>query len=298
MTGFNSYSAYTAQPQVAPNDNAQIQTRDTTSHVSTVDGVVTEQAKTVERGSSAQLNPFYGTDTWQATAINLRGGVLTELTPETSVTIGGLQAPISAFLEQGILTKDADGAYVLAGATAAPQEDTSGLLPLSDQAMYEVNQALDVVDQGSVDNLAAAGVSVALGRMDHASLVTKFQQASGLDIGEAQARVTTITAAYQAQADNALMTRSGLAREDLGHFYAWAKVNKGGALQEAALRQFHSHDVSGYKALATQWSAATAPSIDALKASGVPVRQNGGKDEAFIAGQWMSPGAAARAGLY
>jgi hypothetical protein len=168
---------------------------------------------------------------------------------------------------------------------------------MHDQAMAAVNEALDTVNQGSLDNLASAGVGVAVGRLDHAALVTKFQQASGLDIGDAEVRVAAISAAYQEQADHALMSRSGLAKEDLGHFYAWAKQHQRDALQEAALRQFHSHDVSGYKALATKWAAATAPSIAALKASGVPVRTHLGKDEAFIKGSWMSTSAAARAGL-
>jgi hypothetical protein len=104
-------------------------------------------------------------------------------------------------------------------------------------------------------------------------------------------------AAYQAQADKALMTRSGMSESELPAFYAWAKATHRGELQQAVQRQLHSHDVSGYRALAERWFAATPPSIKAIEAAGLPVRNLGQKAEVFVSGRWMTPAAAAKVRL-
>jgi hypothetical protein len=100
--------------------------------------------------------------------------------------------------------------------------------------------------------------------------------------------------AYQAQADQALMSRSGMGESDLPAFYEWAKANHRGELQQAVQRQLQSHDVSGYRALADRWFAATPPSIKAIESAGFPVRNLGQSAEVFIVGQWMTPAAAAK----
>lgn len=297
---FQSYSTYQAPPQEAPQDFVQVHVRDTTTRVSSSDGVVTEDTTTVERGGTMGLNPYHGTQHFGSTAKNPSGVPVTELLPTTVVTIEGVEAPISFWVREGRVTKGADGTYSEAeGTPQAPPSDIIGdHLPMPDAAMAQVNAALESVDQGCLDAIAAVGTGVAIGRMDRSALVQRFQQASGKDYEEAVAHVNVIMTAYQEQADRALKSRSGIAAADLPAFWAWAKQHRQGPLQEAVQRQIHAHDVSGYKALATQWAASTAPSLAALKASGVPVRKNGGKDEAYIRGQWMSPGAAARAGLF
>ena len=58
------------------------------------------------------------------------------------------------------------------------------------------------------------------------------------------------------------------------------------------------HAVSDFKALAGKWLASTAPSVDSLKAKGVPVKKKGsGVHEVHVQGHWMTPAAAARAGF-
>ncbi len=128
------------------------------------------------------------------------------------------------------------------------------------------------------------------------SIETVLSQ-SGLDAAESHARLTTIKAACQAQADAALTARSGIDASDLGEFYAWAKTNRQGQLQEAIQMQVRLHDVAGYKTLASESIASTAPSEQALKAAGIPIRAQGHGSEIFIRGQWMSASAAAKAGL-
>ncbi len=102
-----------------------------------------------------------------------------------------------------------------------------------------------------------------------------------------------IVSAYQAHADQA----TGIGAADLPAFWAWARQNKPGALQEAMQLQMHVQSVKGYQSLAKQWTSTIAPSVAALKAAGIPVRTQGSGVECFAGGSWMTPGAAARAGL-
>ena len=285
-------------PEPARNSGPQVFIRDTVTKVSTIDGVVTETTSGHQKDTAAGLNPYHGTASVLATARHPQGLPVTEILPSTLVTIDGIQASVSMWVSEGRLQKTADGTYV-EGAGNAPtmMEDTSDFLPISEQAMGTINAALAEVDQGSLDGLAAVGTGVAIGRLDLGKLAHKFGQASGLASEESHARIATITAAFQAQADAALKTRSGIGAEDLPAFYQWARANRQGQLQEAVQKQLHQHDVSGYKVLASQWVASTAPSLNALRAAGHTVRQQGEKPEVFIAGSWMSPSAAARAGL-
>ena len=88
-----------------------------------------------------------------------------------------------------------------------------------------------------------------------------------------------------------------MAKANLPELFAWAKANRQGQFQETVQRQMLTHDVSGFKALADQWFASVAPSVAALRAAGVPVRTQGRGVQIQVRGQWMTPGAAAKAGL-
>lgn len=262
------------------------------------DGVLTEGSDTQDRARVSDASAFAGSEGFAATARNQNGTPVTALLPTTLVTIDGVQAPISSFVAAGRLQKTADGSY--SEAAAAPEvapNDASDVMPMDAQTMDAVNAALETVDQGSLDGLMAMGVAVAVNGLDPRTLDHKFTSVSGLGGEDAAQRLGTMQAAYQAQADRALMTRSGLSADDLPAFYAWAKATHRGELQQAVQRQLQSHDVSGYRALADRWFSATPPSLKALSSAGFQTRNLGSGDEVFIGGQWMSPGAAARVGL-
>jgi hypothetical protein len=285
-------------PEPARNNGPQVFVRDTITKVSSVDGADTEATQGLQKDTAASLNPHHGTESVLATARHPRGLPFTEITPDLLVTVDGVQASVAFWVSEGRLQKSADGTYVEgAGNAPAVMEDTSDVLPISEQAMGTINAALAEVDQGSLDGLSALGMGVAVGRLDVGTLAHKFGQASGLASEESHARIATITAAFQAQADAALKSRSGIGAEDLPGFYQWAKANHREQLQEAVQKQLHRHDVSGYAALASKWKASVAPSLNAFKAAGIPVRSQGNTPEVFVAGSWMTPSAAARAGL-
>ena len=295
-----TYSSYVAPTEAAPSSAWQgIRVHDAVQRFSSVDGEVTASTDALnDSGNAGQLNPYHGTDSVLATARNANGSPVTEINGTTLVTVKGTEAPVSFWVNEGYLQKGADGEYTSGTPNAAPEAaSTADVLPLDAASMAAVNDALATVEQANLDSLIGVGSGVASGRLDEKALAFKFGQASGLDATESHARLTTIKANFQAQADSALTQRAGIGASDLPQFYAWAKANQREQLQEAVLKQLHGHDVSGYQALAAQWLSATPPSEAALKAGGIATRKQGTGMEVFVRGQWMSPGAAAKAGL-
>jgi hypothetical protein len=105
--------------------------------------------------------------------------------------------------------------------------------------MAQVNDALDTVDQGNLEGLIGVGMGTVVGRLDESALLHRFQQASGLGSVEAAQKLDTIQTVYQAQADAAL-NGMGINAEDLAEFYAYARQNHRGALQEAVQMQLRA----------------------------------------------------------
>lgn len=299
---YQSFNTYTGpvEPPSGASWNA-VRVHDTVNRVSSTDGIVTEDAAPAsDRGNAGQLNPYAGTDSIFATARNANGSPLLEITGETLVTIAGVQAPVQFFVAEGVLQKNGDGSFGPAAAKTAAVETPNGndedVQLLDPAAMGTVNQALAEVEQGSLDSLMASATGTAIGKMDAASLAQRFSHASGLSVEESHARVATIKGAFQGQADSALKGM-GIGATDLAEFYAWAKANHQGELQQAVQMQLRTHAVAGYRDLATRWQSATPPSLNALKAAGLPVRTQGTSMEVYLRGQWMSPKAAAKSGF-
>lgn len=296
---FQSYSTYQAPAETAGHEWRAIQVHDTVHQVSTIDGLVTETSQRNDAGHSGELNPYFGTDSIFATARNPNGSPATEILPATLVTIGGVQGPVSFFVAEGILQKNQDGSF--SPSTDAPQvvpeTDPTGQLTISEQEMAGINAALAEVPQGNLEGLVATASGVAVGRLDSAALAERFAQSSGLDVADSQARIAAIASTFQQKAETALTEHGGLAREDLPEFFAWAQKHRQGPLQETVQRMLLAHDVSGFKSLASQWMAETPPSPNALRAAGLQVRSQGQRHEVLLRGSWMSPEAAARAGL-
>jgi hypothetical protein len=299
MTINQSYQTYVPQPEDVDIPPAQ---RDgNVSHrVAFVDGQMTEIVESRHtQGNSGQINPHYGTDTWEATARTPEGRAVEEITDTTLVTIGGLQAPVSFFVKEGNLQKLPDGTFAegTGESKEGPKETNDDVFRVNDEAMSVINDALDPLPEHALAGFTAQGIGAALGRFDEASMVKKFADGSGLELADSQQRVDAIKAMYQGHADYALEHRFGIGAADRAEFWAWAKAEHGSQLQDAIGKQLHGHDVSGYRALAEKWKSSTAPSVASLKAAGIPTRVGGLGQECYVAGKWMSPATAARAGL-
>lgn len=297
FASFQSYQGPTDATSEGP--AVQVRSRDEGHSVSITDGRITEARTQADRATTAELNPHHGTEHFGASAVNPNGLPVTELLPDTLVTIDGVQAPVSFWVDQGRIAKGADGTYseVQAQPEEAPKVDTSDVLPIESATMDRINAALDPVPQEDLDSLIAVGQGVATGRLDFATLAQKFAQVSGQSPTETASRLDVLVGAYTAQTEKALTAPGVLGKEDLPGFYEWARRNRQGDMRAALEAQLRTHDMKGWKALADTFKTSTAPSLQALRAAGVPVRTEGGVTEAYIRGQWMSPGAAARAGL-
>ena len=301
-TDFQSYNAgYVPGADTAPLISSFQHARITgeTHRAVFTDGVLTQDTSLQESATGADTSAFAGTSGWESTARNPNGLPVTSLLPTTLVTLGGVQAPVSSFVRAGLLTQMPDGTYTEATAAAevAP-EDTSDILPMEPESMAAVNAALEPLPQDAYDGLAAVAVGVALGTVDAAALAHRFTAVSGLGGEDAAQRIAFVQSAYQAHADHAVTSRSGLSAEDLPGFWQWARDTRRSELQQAIQAQVSRNDVKGYAQLAARWQAATAPSIASIKAAGFQTRNLGQKDEVFIGGMWQTPGAAAKIGLF
>ncbi|NMM09968.1 MAG: hypothetical protein HHJ16_06820 [Polaromonas sp.] len=297
MSNFQSYSAYVPEEEIFQTHGPQIREEMPVHRVTSAGNIITESSDTISRGNSGHES----SEGWEATARSTAGRAISaaDINPDTLISFDGMQAKASFWVSEGRLTKGADGTYVAgSGPVEAPQNIQGDISYIPDAVMEGVNAALEPLPQESLEMITAQGIGVALGRLDDASLTRKFSQASGLELADSQQRLTAIKAVYQQQADSAIQSRSGIGAADAPEFWAWAKANHQGQLQDAINKQLRSADVGGYKALADNWLSSTPPSLNALRAGGVPVRTNGsGVHECQVNGHWMTPAAAARAGL-
>jgi hypothetical protein len=299
MSNLTQYQTFNDnQPPIEP-DYRQPSTRivGAVTKVSSTDGVMTSNTQEQERGSMAELNPHHGDGTALATARHPRGLPVYEIEPDTIVTVNGVEAPVSFWVKEGYLQKTPTG-YAEATPEAAPQEaSTAEVLPIPQEHMDIINAALEPMPQENLDAFIGVAVGASTGRLTMEQFQRKFTEMSGIGGADGASRLEAVWATYQAQTNAALTTRYGLGQDDLPAFYLWAQQHNTGAMTDALQRQFRTHDVSGWKALVNQWQAKTPPSLQAFKANGIPTRTMAGKPEVFVRGSWMSPGAAARAGL-
>src|SRR3989442_998629 len=95
------------QPEAVRDAGPQVHVRGTTTFVTTTDGEVVERSSGIDKGTTAELNPYHGTDSFAATARSPNGMPVTELLPTTLVTIDGVQAPVSFWVSEGRIEKAA-----------------------------------------------------------------------------------------------------------------------------------------------------------------------------------------------
>jgi hypothetical protein len=305
---YNTYESHEQEPEESQEQGVRINAdAGRTTTVSIRDGVaVTDTSSKGQRVLSSELNPHHLDGSVFASAKSPTGFAVTEITPDTLITVSGVQGPVRFFEAQGIVHRAADGSYAEGSGKpeGTPEESPQGSdeanpnhMTMTTETARSVDDALDVVQDQHLDRLTALGISVASGELDSATLEAKFSQFSGVTAAEAASRVATMRSAYQGQADNAITARCGIDADDLQHFWGWAKETERGALRDAVQKQIHSHDLSGYRALASRYLAANPPSLEAVKAGGYAVRTEGGQPEVMIDGRWLTVATAARLGM-
>lgn len=275
-----------------------------THRATLVDGTTTteELHKGVSVGS-AELNPYYGTDSIFATAQTLHGTPAREITADTLITVDGIQGKVSALEGAGLVHRTRDGSYAEGpdpniNAAEAPAARTEPELDMPQEHATAVDQALDRVADGHIFPLMASGIGLATGELDAKVVIHQMAQYTGLSPDEAAERLVTLMNVYQAQADTAITTRAGISKEDLPDFWRWAKASKPGALKSALQKQMYDRDFAGFRDLTNQYFADNPPSREAVERGGYQTRQTGELPEVFMDGRWMTIQAAARLGYF
>ena len=249
--------------------------------------------QSTDRGNEGQINPNYGDGSWKATATTKAGRPVSQISGDSLVTIAGVQGSVDFFVSEGLLQKTPDGTYTEGkGNAPAPQAQTD-THSLSDESMTLVNQMLEPLPQSQLDSVIAQVAGVAAGTLSDESLTKKFATNSGISLEDAAQRLTVLKSLYQSQTDVAISSKYGISNDDKADFYLWCKTNHKGEMQDAVMKQLHSNEVAAWKPLADRYLAANAPSLNAFKAAGIQVRGN----QVLLGGHWMTPQAAARAGL-
>lgn len=296
MSNYQSYSSYVpAGTEEVFSAGPNIR-HDSVVHRTTSSGGVMQESSeaSTDRGSEGQLNPNYGDGSWKATATTKTGRPVSQIAGDCLVTIGGVQGSVDFFCEQGYLQKAPDGTYSEGTGNAPPPEVSQGdTHSLSDESMAVVNQMLEPLPQSQLDSVIAQVAGVVAGTLSDDSLTKKFSTQSGISLDDAAQRLTVLKSLYQSQTDNAISSKYGIDANDKDDFYQWCRTTAKGEMQDAVMKQLHSNQVSAWKPLADRYLAANAPSINAFKQAGIPVRGN----QVFLGGHWLTPQAAARAGL-
>ena len=308
MSNFHSYQSYQgptqaveAEPRPAIRIDADA---GRTTRATFVDGQLREESFSVEQFKSSEMNPHYQDGTVFETAQNVNSFGVTEITPETLITINGVQAPVKFWEGEGFVHKGADGQYREGPGDAAEDqpeaqpEDNADQLSMPPDVVAAVDGAIEGVSDHHIDPLIAFGLGAATGELDASAFEARFMQYSGANAQEAAVKASLIFSAYQAQADAALTERGGIAREDLPGFYEWAKDTQKGALRGAIERQIRSSDFGGLRALASRYLSEMPPTLEAVQAGGYQTRTLGDMPEVLIDGRWMTINTAARLGYF
>lgn len=301
MSDFTSYSTY------VPEENEQAPptlhgNNDQFSRATVVNGVST--LENVNRNASYNAYDVneYPADDWRSTAKDHTGSPSAMVGDSTRVTINGIEAAAIDFMKAGYLEKDDRGNYRIAGEEPAEDPQEAKLAEaqqhyavLSPDANAIVNNALEGLSDAGVDTVTQYGISMALGHFSSNMLVRQVSTMTGADMAASEAKVDTVRQVYQQQADDYIVSKLGLGREDLPGFYEFARRSQNrDALSKAVNGQIYSKRMDGYKGLAQLYMATAAPSDYAIEAGGLETKVGrDGTQMVKYQGMWMSAKVAA-----
>lgn len=144
--------------------------------------------------------------------------------------------------------------------------------------------------------MASANAHLAEG-MDLAGITEKLSPrlaaSMGIEPGKAASMIDEGATLWQAQADIAV-ERHGA---DPDEFYQWARTNRRSELQQAVNGHLFGRSTKGYQELVNDYFDNTIPTVAALKAGGIPVKESGEAVMVKMKGHWMSLESAVKARL-
>lgn len=324
MGNFQSYSIHQDTPENLPVDAIESRPNPTIAQQGGVQavtinssGTVTSTSTTTRFDAGKDLSP-YAEDDWRSTARTSYGSPTNDISEDTVVSIGGVQAAVKTFIQAGILTKEGDG-YVLAGGEPsrefkAEQNDSKDEKqgPVNQQADSDADLAVmpeevvDAIDHatagippGAIQAGMALAIASALGDLPIQRVAHGIAQSTGMEPAEAQGRAQFVIDAYQHQTDSYLTSQMGISAEELEGFYDFAREPGNKAeLKKALEGQLYGNSMSGWRGLVSRYMDRVAPEAEALKARGFETTVSPeGEPLVRINGSWISTRAAARAGI-
>lgn len=237
------------------------------------------------------------------TARTLWGTLGRPLTPQSIVTIGGMDTSLAAAEQLGYVSRNADGNYVETGVTLASQkedqqreQEEQAKLEQEDsfefhpEHLAKIDELIEPIPQAMYDKSITEVISNGIESLDYEEIADTL----GTNSRDAQARAEFIMASYKGKADASVV---GIVGEDTQAFYDWASENQA-ELHQAAMRGLlFGNSTSALKSLARTYMQNTIPDDDTLKAGGYETKTEQGESFVKVQGVWMTQRSAARAGL-
>ena len=224
------------------------------------------------------------------------------LKADTVVTYQGMEVELGTLAALGVVKRNGDS-YEIASAAGNNQQPQSaqqatpqnslpeGVEHFSPAIEAQVAQAIDPFPQPLYDAAIARALEKGIDAVDFHDLAYH----SGMTPAEARQRAGVVMNAFSQQSDG-IVKASGIANP--AELYEWAARERKDELASARRELAFGRSTKALKALAADYFTSEPPSVETLKGAGIPVRfSSTGEVVALIRGNWMTPAAAAKAGL-
>lgn len=228
-----------------------------------------------------------------------------DLAPDSVVNYQGLEVNLETLEAMGVV-KRSGNSYEIAdgnggngqqqGNQQQQQQTKQNNLPegveLFAQAVEAaVAQAIDPVPQAFYDSAVAKALETGLDGINFNELAFN----SGMTPAEARQRAEVVSKAFSDQADS-IAKASGI--NEPAEFWDWCNAERKGELMNARREMAFGRNTQSLRSLISDYYASVPPTTEALQKAGIPLRtDHSGQTVAFIRGNWMTPEAAAKAGL-
>jgi hypothetical protein len=243
--------------------------------------------------------PQGGTD-FMATAKN--NGLLARgnITSDTVVEFGGVQASIGALVAQGLIYQNDAGRYVAAGEGSQSnqqqqgqdqQQSDTGPQYFPSEVEEAVGAAIEPFSQHSYDSTVVLAATAGLDSINWRQLADQ----NGMTEAEARERGAFVAQAFEQQA-NSVAKAAGI--EDPSEVWSHLEQEMPEEFARAKRQLVSGRSTAGLKALVADYFKSVPPTIEALHRGGIKTgKDSDGSPTCFVQNRWMSVAAAARAGL-
>ena len=258
----------------------------------------------VQTVSTASLNP--GQSNFLDTARNSGMPAMGNLTPDTVVNFSGIEVDLATLEAMGEVKRTATG-YELPGQDRgvqhqqAPNQEqqqqaqqsnlSNGIELFATEVEQNVARAIDPIPQVFYDAAVASAIENGLEGIN----INDVAYHSGMSPDQVRQAAEMISNAFSQQADSVAKS-NGI--ENPAEVWDWAMAERNEQFMDARRQLAIGRNPSALKALVNEYYASVPPTTEALQKAGVQLRMDHtGETVALIRGNWMTPAAAARAGL-